>query len=46
LRESLASDGSVLIECIVDPDEPALEVPMPGAHVERFFEALQRGMNY
>jgi pyruvate dehydrogenase (quinone)/pyruvate oxidase len=43
LRESLAIDGPVLIECIVDPNEPTIEAPIPGEHAERFFEAMQKG---
>ena len=43
LRDALASEGPALIECVVDPNEPALESPIPGEHAERFLEALRRG---
>lgn len=42
LREALATDGPVLIECVVDPHEPTLEAPVPEEHAEHFLEALKK----
>jgi pyruvate dehydrogenase (quinone)/pyruvate oxidase len=41
LREALAMNEPMLIECEVDPNEPALETPMPEEHAENYKKALK-----
>jgi len=43
LQAALASDGPVLVECVVDPNEPVLEAPLPAQHAKNLFAALRRG---
>jgi pyruvate dehydrogenase (quinone) len=43
LREALAMDGPVIVECVVDANEPVIEMPIPPRHAENLFAALRRG---
>jgi pyruvate dehydrogenase (quinone) len=43
LGEALASSGPMLVECVVDPHEPALETPLVGKHAENYGKALEQG---
>lgn len=42
LKEALDMPGPVLIECVVDPDEPAMESPLPEEHAEKYKKALEK----
>jgi pyruvate dehydrogenase (quinone) len=42
LRQALASAKPMLIECVIDPNEPALETPLVPEHAEKFAKALQK----
>jgi pyruvate dehydrogenase (quinone) len=43
LREALARPGPALVECVVDPNEPAIETPLAGKHAENYGKAVERG---
>jgi pyruvate dehydrogenase (quinone)/pyruvate oxidase len=43
LAAALSSPEPVLVECIVDPDEPALETPLVGKHAEKYAQAFRQG---
>jgi pyruvate dehydrogenase (quinone)/pyruvate oxidase len=43
LAQALAAPGPMLIECVVDPNEPALETPLVGKHAENYAKALEKG---
>ncbi|OLY91415.1 pyruvate oxidase [Cnuella takakiae] len=42
LQEALMADGPVLIECVVDPHEPALATPLPEEHAANFLESFDK----
>jgi len=42
LKEAMSFDGPVLIECVVDPNEPAMETPLPEHHAENYQKALEK----
>ncbi len=41
LKQALAMNEPVLIECVVDPNEPALKTPLPSEHAESYRKALE-----
>jgi pyruvate dehydrogenase (quinone)/pyruvate oxidase len=43
LAQALQAEGPMLIECIVDPNEPAIETPLVPRHAENFGKALEKG---
>jgi pyruvate dehydrogenase (quinone) len=43
MQRALASLGPMLVECVVDPNEPAHEMPLVGAHAENYVKALEKG---
>ena len=43
LAEALGRAEPVLVECVVDPNEPALETPLVGHHAENYGKALEKG---
>jgi len=43
LEAALASPEPMLVECVVDPHEPALETPLVGKHAENYAKALEAG---
>jgi pyruvate dehydrogenase (quinone) len=42
LQQALAIQEPVLIECEIDPNEPALETPLPEEHAENYKKALEK----
>ncbi|MFL5808935.1 MAG: thiamine pyrophosphate-dependent enzyme, partial [Flavisolibacter sp.] len=42
LRDALNRKEPVLIECTVDPNEPAMETPLPEEHAENYQRALEK----
>jgi len=42
LKEAMSFDGPVLIECVVDPNKPAMETPLPEHHAENYQKALEK----
>jgi pyruvate dehydrogenase (quinone) len=42
LRDALNRKEPVLIECVVDPNEPAMETPLPEEHAENYQKALEK----
>ncbi|MFL5789363.1 MAG: thiamine pyrophosphate-dependent enzyme [Flavisolibacter sp.] len=41
LKLALEMEGPVLIECEIDPNEPAMETPLPEEHAENYQKALK-----
>lgn len=46
LKEALSLNEAVLIECVVDPFEPALETPLPEVHAEKYVKAIENTTYY
>ncbi|WP_205511761.1 thiamine pyrophosphate-binding protein [Longitalea arenae] len=42
LQAALSLPGPVLIECVVDPHEPAMETPLPAEHAANYEKALDK----
>ncbi|MEN3353487.1 MAG: hypothetical protein V7640_1645 [Betaproteobacteria bacterium] len=43
LQAALASPSPMLVECVIDPNEPAIETPLVSEHAEKFGKVLEKG---
>lgn len=42
LQAALAMEGPVIVECVVDPDEPVMEMPFSAKHAQNMAKVLQQ----